>query len=317
MFGFTDDMFSDTQRIKFHGFKNGEHRFRILPPFAKGQLYAQVDLHWGFTDENGAKKSLKCTKWTHKTCAICDEVDRIKGEIEMIKNNPSQFPTIEESNMAIEEREKRVSDIKRKPTYLWNILTEDNLPKVLQLSWNGHEPLLNKVKFLWEQSRVNVTDPENSMQMWCSRTGQNAKTRYQYELIANSGRKLENIQTLIDLTKVYKDTTPAELKGIVERGYVLNTSEDPNDRDFTAAPPTTTQTQQPTNTQQQAAPQGNVAQPGTQQQSAPATTQASGSQLHSNTGMNAQTNVSPSSQMPAGLPNVDDDIAAMQNILNS
>jgi hypothetical protein len=235
-FGFDDNMFSSTQRIKFTSFKNGEHRFRVLPPFAQGKLYHQVDLHWGFTDENNKKKALKCTKYEFKTCAICDEADKAKADADMISKNPQGFASSEELKMAFDEKMKRYSDLKKKASYLWNIMADDGVPTVLQLSWNGHEQLFNKVRFLWEQSKINVSDANNSTQLWCSRTGQGVMTRYQFETIANSGRKLENIGQLVDLTKVYKETTPSELKLIVDRGYVPQTLEDPNDRNFKAAP---------------------------------------------------------------------------------
>ena len=57
---------------------------------------------------------------------------------------------------------------------------------------------------------------------------------------------------------------------------------------------------------------GNVAQPAMNQQYAAANTQASGNLNPSNTGTNVQQAASPSSQQ---LPNVDDEIAKMQKIL--
>lgn len=251
--GFDDDMFTGSQKIDFHSFKNGDHKFRVLPPFEKGKLFLQVDLHWGFTDENGRKKALKCTKWTHKQCAICDEVDRLKGEIEQLKASPAATQQQKDELTALTEtKEKRVSDIKKKATYLWNILTEEGAQKVLQLSWNGHDPLHQKVKFFWEQKKINVTDPRNNYLMWVSRTGLNAKTRYAYEVLEQNVRALENLKPLIDLSKVYKETTPAELKAVVEQGFVGLAESDPNDRDFSADMPTMDQM---TNTTATPAPQ--------------------------------------------------------------
>lgn len=237
-YGFDDDMFSASQKIDFHSFKNGQHKFRILPPYAPGKLFLQVDLHWGFTDENGRKKALKCTKWTHKKCAICDEVDRLKAEVETLKATPTPTPqAMEEMKKLIEDKEKRISDIKKKPTYLWNILTEEGAQKVLQLSWNGHDPLHQKVKFYWEQKKINVTDPRANYLIFVERSGMNAKTRYAYEVLEQNVRALENLKPLIDLSKVYKETTPAELQAIVEQGFVGLPETDPNDRDFTAEMP--------------------------------------------------------------------------------
>jgi hypothetical protein len=239
--GFDDGMFSNTQKIDFHGFKNGEHKFRILPPFAPGKLFHQVDLHWGFTDEAGKKKALRCTKYSHKTCAICDEVDRLKGEIELLKSKPCATSDEKtENDKMIVDKETRIGDIKKKPTYLWNIVTENGEQKVLQLSWNGHDPLLQKVKFFWEQRKINVTDVNNNYLIFCSRTGLAVKTRYQYEVLEQNIKKLEGLKPLIDLTVVYKESTPAELKAIVEQGFVGIPDADPNDRSFEAMPAGTT-----------------------------------------------------------------------------
>jgi hypothetical protein len=167
-YDFSDDMFNASQRIQFHTFKTGDHYFRVLPPFAPNQLFYKVDLHWGFTDENGRKKVLKCTKYTHKMCPICDEVEKLTAEVDMMKKNPSGFNSNEEREMLIGEKEKKIGDIKRKPTYLWSIVTNDGQAKVLQLSWNGHDPLWNKIKFLWENEKINVTNPSASHKLWCS-----------------------------------------------------------------------------------------------------------------------------------------------------
>jgi hypothetical protein len=332
-FGFDDNMFNSLQKIKFVSFKNGEHRFRVLPPFAQGKLYHQVDLHWGYTDENNKKKALKCTKYEYKTCAICDEADRAKAEYEMLEKNPQGFSSPEELKMAIDEKKKRHSDLKKKASYLWNIMADDGVPGVLQLSWNGHEQLLNKVKFLWEQSKINVTDINNNQQLWCSRTGMGVMTRYQFELIANSGRKLENITTLTDLTKVYKETTPAELKLIADRGYVPQTQEDPNDRNFAAQLPAGTNMAAQAN---QMAPTPQLVQQPTQQNPVEVPTpvyQAQFDQATTPQFVNTtKPEFAPTSQMQGRPPveqpaavisqpvvnavNIDDDITKMQNLLN-
>lgn len=237
-YGFDDDMFSAGTKINFHGFKNGEHKFRVLPPYAPGKLFLQVDLHWGFTDENGRKKALKCTKYSHKTCAICDEVDKLKGQVELLKGLvPTSEDHKKELTKQITDLEARIGDIKKKPTYLWNIMLDSGEQKVLQLSWNGHDPLNQKVKFYWEQKKINVTDPRNSYGLWCSRTGEKAKTRYQYEVLDQTVRALTDLKPLVDLGKVYKESTPQELKQIVDQGFVGLPSEDPNDRQFAADMP--------------------------------------------------------------------------------
>lgn len=236
-YGFSDDMFASSQRVGFHSFKTGQHKFRLLPPYAPGKMYEQVGLHWGFTDENNKVKALKCTKFSHKSCPICDEVDRLNGQVEMIKTGATSYPNIKAAEEAIADIQKRVSDIKRKPTYLWNIITEGGEQKVLSLSWNGHDPLHTKVKYFWEQKKINVTNPNENHLMFCERSGQAAKTRYVYEVLDNSTKKLEGLSPLIDLSKVYRDYTPSELREILEKGFAIAPSEDPNDRNFAAEMP--------------------------------------------------------------------------------
>ena len=274
-YGFDDSMFSSQQRVDFFSIKNGEGQLRILPPYAQGQLFHKVDLHWGFTDENGKKKALKCTLYSHKSCPICKEHDRLKGEVELLKNTPTGM-SVAEINKQIEDLEKRAGDIKRKPTYLWNMLSHEGAQKVLQLSWNGHDPLLQKIKFYWEKKKINVTDPTANYSIWFQRSGQAAKTRYQYEVLEQSVMKLTNLQPLIDLSKVYKDSTPSELEAIVKAGYVGLPSEDPNDRNFAAEMPSGL---------------GNAAAPATNQQSAPVNTQVN-TQQNLNVGQNVQQNAS-------------------------
>jgi hypothetical protein len=236
-YGFSDDMFTSTQRVGFHSFKTGQHKFRLLPPYAPGKMYEQIGLHWGFTDENNKVKALKCTKFSHKSCPICDEVDRLNGQIEMIKTGATAYPNLKAAEEAITDIMKRVGDIKRKPTYLWNILTDGGEQKVLSLSWNGHDPLHTKVKYFWEQKKINVTNPNENYLMFCERSGQAAKTRYVYEVLDNSIKKLEGLSPLIDLSKVYRDYTPSELRAILEQGYASAPTEDPNDRNFAAQMP--------------------------------------------------------------------------------
>jgi hypothetical protein len=170
---------------------------------------------------------------------------------------------------------------------------------------------------------------------------------------------------IVDLSKVYSDSTPAELKAILENGYVSTPTEDPNDRSFVSQmqQSTTLVNQNPQqniptqnvnpmpaqqmgnanvghvhqnqqhnsqmanghvqNAQQfhsnQQTQVGNApAQQVTHQQSGQVGMQANGVQHHSNIGMNAQNNVSHSNvaqNIPA--PEVDDEIARMQAILNS
>lgn len=324
-FGFDDNMFESSVRVNFFNIKNGDGIFRLLPPFAQGKLFYQVDLHWGYTDENGKKKALKCTGYTHKSCPICDEHKRLLGQIEILKTQPPGQTSLAELQSQVTELEKRASDIKRKPTYLWNILTQEGAQKVLQLSWNGHEPLHQKVKFFWEKRKINITDVNANYSIWYMRSGQNAKTRYQYEVQENTIMKLTNLQPLADLTKIYKDSTPTELKAIVDAGYVTSGAQGSGQDSFNDMP---AGIQQQNLAQQQ---MGNVpVQPATNQQLNQVITPAN-TQQNLNAGQTAQQPAFPSNQIvghgtcnptnqqlqlsPEKQAMADEEVLKMQNLL--
>lgn len=320
-FGLTDDLFSDSQKIKFASFKNGEHQFRVLPPFAQGKLYHQVDLHWGFTDEQGRKKALTCTKYSHKTCPICDEADKLNGELKLMEAQAHTFSSKEEYEALYTEKSKRYGEIKKKPTYLWNIINSENQVSVLQLSWNGHEPLLTKIKFLWQNNKIDVTNPENSQLLWCQRSGLGAKTRYVFELMQNSGRKLENIGQLVDLTKVYKQYLPTDLRMVLDRGFVPNAVEDPNNRDFTAPLPSQPAEARPLNPELTTNQVNTNVAPAISVQTMPAQNTVGlpkeAPPLVTDTTPGLQNQPAATSEAPINMPNVSNDMQAMMNLLKT
>lgn len=227
-FGLSDEMLTGGGgvTIPFHGFKDGAHKFRLLPPFAPSKLFHQVDLHWGFTDQNNRKKALQCSKKFDGKCAICELVEKL----DQAKVLYEQAGKLAEMNDVL----KKISDIRRKPTYLWNILFGDE-HKVLQLSWNGHDPLLKKIQFYWQEKKVNLTDPKNNWLIHVERSGTMAKTRYVYEPLDNAVKSIE-VPKLFDLTKIYKVTPYSELLNVVNSGQVQVTSNKaPDVNDFYAA----------------------------------------------------------------------------------
>lgn len=238
-FGLDDSMFSD-QKIEFHSFKNGEHKFRVLPPYAPKKLFHKVKLHWGYTTQEGKKKPLTCTKDSHGACPICDIIEKNKG---MIDNIEAALVTEVDpmKRQELESKKAEMSDynsnFRAKPTYLWNILTEEGTAKVLQLSWNGHDPLYSKIKFYFSQKRIDVTNPTQNFLMYANRSGQMAKTRYTYEVLDGTERKID-LPTLKDLSKIYTIKTPEYLAEVVNAGIIPGDNEDPNDRNFNAAPAT-------------------------------------------------------------------------------
>lgn len=209
-FGLSDDMFGGTT-IPFHAFKNGQHKFRLLPPYAQGKLVHKLSIHWGLKDVNNKIKALQCSKDFENKCPICEMVEKLEKQ----KVAYEQAQRIGEAKAL----EKVIGDQKRKPTYLWNILTAEGEQKVLRLSWNGSDPLLNKVKFMWNEKKVNVTDPRANWLIYCERTGEAAKTRYVYEMLENAVKPIE-VPKLHNLEEIYKIYTYAELKGFVDAGQV-------------------------------------------------------------------------------------------------
>jgi hypothetical protein len=238
-YGLSNEMF-DTQRINFHTFegnKNGspkEHKFRVLPAYAPGKLFHKVGLHWGFRTVDGKMKAITCSLEEKGSCPICDRINALKGQKETIEAaltteyDPQKRASLEEQLKQIEEY---VSDHRRKPMYLWNIMTEEGDQKVLQLSWNGHDPLFEKIKFIFSQQKIDVTSIENSQLMYCNRSGVKAKTRYQYEMLGDYTKKLE-LTKLTDLSKVYVAKDLNYLQQVIETGMVPADKEDPNDRNF-------------------------------------------------------------------------------------
>lgn len=224
---FSSDMFESTTTIPFHKFKDGEHKFRVAPPFAPKKLYHQVDLHWGFKDQNGGSAPLVCLMYVtgkKQPCPVCDEVERLGA----VKTAYEQAQKIGE----MKATEKLMSDIRRKSTYLWNI-TVDDAAKVLQLSWNGHEPLLQKIKFYWEQKKINITAPQASYMMYCSRTGEGARTRYTYEVLDATVKQVA-FDKIFDLTTIYKPLSYEQLAKIVKDGQITSKDTKHKEQDFLA-----------------------------------------------------------------------------------
>lgn len=304
-YGFDDSMFEGT-KIDFHTFKNGEHRFRILPPFAPGRLFHKLGIHWGYRDQSGGAKAITCLLEEHDTCPICDVVNQQrevhkqkKARIDelnamMATASPDQHGSIQAEmgrlKQEMEDVYSYISEHKRKPTYLWNIMTEEGTQKVLKLSYNGHEPLYNKVKFFWKERKINVSDPTANYLLWVSRTGQKAQTRYTYEVLDNTQRQI-NFSDLTDLSRVYRLQSIADLRQVVEQGYVATTGStpDPTEQNYSAQPPVSGNNG-PTNHQAGAQPNQTpggtpAAQPGAYQ---PASNQPSSAPQNANPANGAQ-----------------------------
>jgi len=242
-YGLSNEMF-DSQRINFHSFegnKNGsakEHKFRVLPAYAPGKLFHKVGLHWGFKTADGKMKAITCALEEKGSCPICDKVNFLKGQLETIEASlTSEFDPIKRATLEKNKTdiELYISDHRRKPMYLWNVVTEEGDQKVLQLSWNGHDPLFEKIKFIFSQQKIDVTSISNSYLMYCNRSGLKAKTRYQYEMLQGFEKQLD-ITKLTDLAKVYVSKSLEYLQEVVDTETVPADKVDPNDRNFDAKP---------------------------------------------------------------------------------
>lgn len=236
-FGLSNDMFS-TQRINFHAFegnKNGspkEHKFRVLPAYAPGKLFHKVGLHWGFRTADNKMKALTCTLEDNGSCPICDKVNMLKGQLETIEAAlTTEFDPQKRANLESQKEDINgyVGDHRRKPMYLWNIITEEGDQKVLQLSWNGHDPLLEKIKFVYSNQKIDVTNLQSSTLMYCNRSGLMAKTRYGYEILGGYEKALD-VTALTDLSKVYVAKDLQYLQVVVDTEVIPADTEDPNAR---------------------------------------------------------------------------------------
>lgn len=245
-YGLNQEMLN-TQRVNFHSFegnKNGspkEHKFRVLPAYAPNKLFHKVGLHWGFKDAEGKQKAITCTLEAHGSCPICDKVNQLKGQLDNIDAAlTTQFDPQERAKLEAQKKdiEEYVGDHRRKPMYIWNIVTETGEQKVLQLSWNGHDPLFEKIKFIFNNQGIDVTSATNSVLLYCNRSGLKAKTRYQYEMLAGFEKDLtKEITTLTNLEKVYVAKSLEYVTEVVTTEMVPSDREDPNDRNFDAEKP--------------------------------------------------------------------------------
>lgn len=244
-YGLNDEMFND-QRVNFHAFegnKNGspkEHKFRVLPAYAPNKLFHKVGLHWGYKAADGKQRALTCTLESHGSCPICDKINFLKGQLENITAalatdyDPQSRANLEQQK---KDTEEYVNTHKRKPMYLWNILTETGEQKVLQLSWNGHDPLHEKIKFIYSQQKIDVTSATSSALMYCNRSGLMAKTRYQYEMLAGFEKDITGeVTTLTDLSKVYVPRSLEYLQQVVDTEMVPEDNINHNTRDIDAKP---------------------------------------------------------------------------------
>ena len=215
-YGFSDDMFNQQgfERLAQYKLKNGQHKMRILPPYAKDRLYFKVDLHWGYSDQNGNRYPVKCVG--ESICPICAEHKKTKARAEEMMANSGGDP---QKVQAAKEMEKRASDIRRKPTYIYQILDFNGEHKQLALGYRAHESIYKKIMFFWKEKQVNITDPNKNMMIYIDRSGNGAQTHYQVEVLENTIKKID-VPKLCLLHEIHEDQEPEVLVEIVRTGFL-------------------------------------------------------------------------------------------------
>lgn len=217
MYGLDDSMFGDFKKVENYKLKNGEHKFRILPPFAEGQLYAFVRLHWMSNQDGSFKIPVRClaTKkaGAEEVCPICWQAKQMKDKAANLKATGDV-----ENGQALEDR---ASNINARATYIWQILDNEGQHKVLSIGYRAHEALKQKVGFYWKQKKVNVTNPERNYKIYCNRTGQKAQTNYAFEVLdgPQDVRKID-VPELHNLNEIHETRSIEEMKKIAVDGFV-------------------------------------------------------------------------------------------------
>jgi len=214
-FGFDDDMFQGNfEKLEKYKFSNGIHKIRFLPPYEKGTLYFKVDLHWGYTDQNGQTYPVKCVG--ENICPICQESKRIKAQSdEMMAHSQGDPQKIDEAKIVA----KRANDIKRKPTYIYQILDFNGSHKQINFSYKQHMSVYGKIRFFWNERKINVTDPNRNMIVYVDRQGKGNQSTYNVEILEESIKKID-MPKLAQLHELHKDQTVESLAEIVKTGFL-------------------------------------------------------------------------------------------------
>ena len=142
-----------------HKITDGDNIFRILPPFGtnhNGLPMAEWYLHWGFTDDQGNKKVLVCTKRFEKFCPICQQANTLRDTMSEIvrefeyeadgrtkvawKNVPKE--------LAVKHNEvkEQFDAIRAQRGYYYNALDESGTVGVLKIPKTAKDGLNEKIK---------------------------------------------------------------------------------------------------------------------------------------------------------------------------
>jgi hypothetical protein len=217
MYGLSDEMFGDFKKKESYKLKNGEHKIRILPPFAPNRLFAFHRVHWFPESQGQYNIPVKCLadrkKGSEEVCPACERTSKMKADAaNLIATN--QYAEGKE----LEETAVKLS---AKATYLWQVLDPEGQHKLLSISYRAHEALKEVVGFWWRQKKVNVTNPERNYKIYCNRTGQKSQTNYAWQVLdgAQDIRKID-IPELWNLDEHFDITTFEEMANIVELGHV-------------------------------------------------------------------------------------------------
>lgn len=210
VFGLSDDMLDDgNTNIPFHKFKTGAHKFRLLPPFSATSLFWEEWLHW-IDDREGKPHAITCGKRFYRQCPLCD----VKQKARAMKDNAELVgDAVTKKNM-----ETLMGKFGARPTFMWHIMVGDDY-KILQLSNNGQTSLLSKVKFYWNEKRINLTDPNANYMMYVERTGEKSATKYAFEVLDTIPPAKIQLPKYIDLTTVYPPLPINEMVEVANSGF--------------------------------------------------------------------------------------------------
>ena len=225
-----EDMESSTstqlQRFKL---TEGTHILRILPPFGtnhNNMASQEVNLHWGFIASNGQVKPICCSYKFDGYCPICARAKELEVLAQRAKATGDEEG--EKQNNADSQK------LRNRRTFLYNAANKEGTVGILELTKTTHDELIKLFKEYISKYDLNPTSLTDGVWFQITREGKSLKTKYfvkfnkttakiDGELIEKLDRTplaeniLNNYEKLaIDIHTLYKPTTAADLKKILE-----------------------------------------------------------------------------------------------------
>ena len=214
-YGFDDEMFQGNfEKLEKYKFGNGIHKIRFLPPYKPKTLYCKVDLHWGYTDATGQSYPVKCIG--ENICPLCIEHKRMKGQADEAMAHSGNDP---EKRDAAMELQKAAGNIRRKPTYIYQILDFNGNHKQINFTYKQHMAVYGNITFFWKEKKINVTDPAKNMIIYIDRQGKGNQTTYQIQILEDTIKKID-VPKLVILHEIHKDQSLESMQEIVKTGFL-------------------------------------------------------------------------------------------------